>query len=153
MKHHVYRTFLLMMAVSFVLMYGTMYLGLASSEHVHLNSMQLYMTLLMVAPMAVVMLLMMLHMYGNKALNLAIAAGSIAVFLVALWSQRTQAFVGDEQFLRSMIPHHSSAILMSEEADLRDPEVRELAAKILRTQQEEIAHMEAILRRSDTRSQ
>ncbi len=34
-----------------------------------------------------------------------------------------QAGIGDKEFLRSMIPHHSGAILMCEQATLTDPEM------------------------------
>lgn len=55
--------------------------------------------------------------------------------------------VGNEQFLRSMIPHHSSAILMCDEARITDPEITRLCEQIVRTQREEIAQMRAIMTR------
>ena len=103
------------------------------------------MTLLMVAPMAVVMLLMMQKMYANKRLNLLIIASSTVVFIVALLLLRTQTPISDKQYMKAMIPHHSSAILTSEEADLRDPEVKKLAEEIIKSQEEEIAQMKRIL--------
>jgi uncharacterized protein (DUF305 family) len=60
---------------------------------------------------------------------------------------RTQAAVGDDDFLRSMIPHHSGAILMCEKASLTDAEIIELCARIVRSQAEEIAQMQSILAR------
>jgi len=60
---------------------------------------------------------------------------------------RTQAAVGDKGFLRSMIPHHSGAILMCEQAKLTDPEIVALCTGIVRSQAQEIAQMEAILKR------
>jgi uncharacterized protein (DUF305 family) len=60
---------------------------------------------------------------------------------------RTQTPIGDGQFLRSMIPHHSGAILMCERAALTDPEIVQLCDKIVRSQREEILQMEAIQRR------
>ncbi len=48
---------------------------------------------------------------------------------------------------RSMIPHHSSAILMCEQSAITDPEIVSLCEEIIRTQEEEIAEMEEILRR------
>ena len=44
-----------------------------------------------------------------------------------------------------MIPHHSSAILVSQEANLRDPEVRKLADEIIKSQEKEIAEMKQLL--------
>ena len=60
---------------------------------------------------------------------------------------RTQAGIGDGEFLRSMIPHHSGAILMCREARLTDPEIIALCNGIVRSQAAEIAQMEAILQR------
>ena len=53
--------------------------------------------------------------------------------------------MSDEQFLRSMIPHHSAAILMCEEASVRDPRIHELCRGIVSSQSAEIAQMEEIL--------
>jgi uncharacterized protein YcnI len=39
---------------------------------------------------------------------------------------RQQSAISDRQFLRSMIPHHSGAILMCEEAPIRDPRIKDL---------------------------
>jgi uncharacterized protein (DUF305 family) len=61
---------------------------------------------------------------------------------------RTQTPVGNAQFLQSMIPHHSSAILMCQEAELTDPEIIELCDQIVKSQEEEITQMKGILARS-----
>ncbi len=58
-----------------------------------------------------------------------------------------QAGIGDKEFLRSMIPHHSGAILMCEQATLTDPEIKALCRGIVDGQRQEIAQMEAILAR------
>ncbi|GGG18403.1 DUF305 domain-containing protein [Pontibacter virosus] len=60
---------------------------------------------------------------------------------------RKQALVDDKQFLKSMIPHHSSAILVSQEANIKDPEVKRLTEQIIESQEKEIAEMKAILTR------
>ena len=57
----------------------------------------------------------------------------------------TEAFVGNEQFLRAMIPHHSRAILVCNEAAITDPDIRQLCDQIIATQQEEIAIMNRML--------
>ncbi|PVY43714.1 DUF305 domain-containing protein [uncultured Pontibacter sp.] len=46
-----------------------------------------------------------------------------------------------------MIPHHSSAILVSQEANIKDPEVKRLTEQIIESQEKEIAEMKAILTR------
>ena len=60
---------------------------------------------------------------------------------------RTQAAIGDKEFLRSMIPHHSGAILMCEQAAITDPEVVGLCKQIVESQRKEIAQMKAMLAR------
>jgi uncharacterized protein (DUF305 family) len=47
--------------------------------------------------------------------------------------------------MKAMIPHHSSAILTSKNAEISDPEVRKLADEIIKSQEEEIAEMKALL--------
>jgi uncharacterized protein (DUF305 family) len=147
MQKHQYRMFMIMLAISFGVMYVIMLLGIDRGEHFRLNSMTTYMTLMMASSMAVVMLLLMRDMYKNKRLNAVILGSGVLVFCLSFWALRAETFVGDKQFLRSMIPHHSSAILMSEEAQLNDPEVRALADRIIRAQEEEIEEMKAILAR------
>ena len=44
-----------------------------------------------------------------------------------------------------MIPHHSGAILMCEQASITDPEIVKLCRDIVESQKKEIAQMEAIL--------
>jgi uncharacterized protein (DUF305 family) len=55
--------------------------------------------------------------------------------------------VADEQFLRAMIPHHSRAILVCQEATLTDPEIVDLCRQIVDSQQREIDQMKGILAR------
>ena len=149
MKTSSYKKFLLMMGISFLVMYFVMYLNLASLSHFYFNINRAYMAFLMVAPMALIMLAFMRGMYTDKKLNLVIAAGSILLFFGVLFLERSQTPVGDKAFMRSMIPHHSSAILVSENADLSDPEVKKLAEQIIKSQKEEIAQMKAILERME----
>jgi uncharacterized protein (DUF305 family) len=49
--------------------------------------------------------------------------------------------------MKAMIPHHSSAILTSERADIQDPEVRKLADEIIAAQKKEIAKMNALIKK------
>jgi uncharacterized protein (DUF305 family) len=107
------------------------------------------MAILMVAPMAVVMLLMMGNMYPNKKLNTTIIISSLVLFAVILAALRTQTPVNDLQYMKAMIPHHSSAIMVSKHANITDPEVRKLADSIIASQEEEIAQMEAIIERME----
>ncbi len=142
-----YLKFTLMMATSFVIMYAVMFLNAASIDHVMLSTMRTYMTLLMIAPMAVVMLLYMWGMYKNKKLNALILAVSIVGFGAIYYMMRNQTGISDVQYMKAMIPHHSSAILTSENADLQDPETKKLAEDIIKLQKEEIALMKEYLKR------
>ncbi len=142
-----YLKFALMMATSFVIMYAVMFLNAASIDHVMLSTMRTYMTLLMIAPMAVVMLLYMWGMYKNKKLNALILAVSVVGFGAVYYMMRNQTGISDVQYMKAMIPHHSSAILTSENADLQDPETKKLAEEIIALQKEEIALMKDYLKR------
>lgn len=140
-----YRNLVAMALLSFVAMYVLMYAMVDTFANVHNNVNQAYMAGLMTAPMVVFELLLMRSMYRSRKANGVILALS-AILLVACFAAiRTQAGVGDEQFLRSMIPHHAGAILMCENADLSDPEIRQLCEQIRTGQQSEIAIMKAKL--------
>jgi uncharacterized protein (DUF305 family) len=94
------------------------------------------------------MLLFMLGMYKNKKKNVAIIVGSCLLFGSALFLVRSQKpVVGDLLWLRAMIPHHSIAILTSERADIKDPEVKKLANDIIAAQEREIGEMKAMIKR------
>jgi uncharacterized protein (DUF305 family) len=47
---------------------------------------------------------------------------------------------------QAMIPHHSSAILMCQEASIRDARIRDLRGSIIAGQQAEIEAMKRLLR-------
>ena len=53
--------------------------------------------------------------------------------------------MSDKQFLKSMIPHHAGAILMCNEANIKDPEIKKLCEEIRLSQQREIEQMKAKL--------
>lgn len=147
MKSNSYSKFALMLAVSFVVMYSVMFLNVDSVDHIYLSLNRLYMALLMVSPMALFMLIFMGDMYKDKKINTAIYITSISVFVVVFALLRNQTFVGDVQYMKAMIPHHSSAILTSQNASIEDPEVRKLADDIIKAQEKEIAQMKAMLDR------
>lgn len=147
MQRHHYR----MLAVNLIASLAIMYLGMFAmiwswGEFVQ-NVNFLYMALVMWAPMSAVMLLTMKSMYVNKRLNLALHALFAAALVGSFIAIREQSLVGDRQFLRSMIPHHSGAVLMCEEARLSDAEIRELCGRIIQSQQREIDQMKAIMSR------
>lgn len=141
-----YKKFLLMLCISFILMYGIMFLNVDQANHIYLSVTRTYMSILMISSMALVMLPMMGKMYPNKRLNKAILASAIIVFITALTFLRQQTFVGDIQYMKGMIPHHSSAIMTSKHANIKDPELKKLSEQIIKSQEEEIAQMKAKLK-------
>jgi len=140
-----YARFGAMIATSTLVMFVLMYLNTYALDHVMFSQTRAYMALVMGATMAIIMLLFMLSMYPNKALNLAILAGSVVVFAGALWMVRSQTSIGDVAYMKAMRPHHSIAIMTSERAHIRDPRVRALADEILAAQVREIAEMKALI--------
>ena len=93
------------------------------------------------------MLIFMWKMYEDRRMNLAILAGGVVVFAAALWLVRSQETVGDVAYMKAMIPHHSIAIMTSERAHIKDPEVRKLADGIIDAQIREIAEMDRLIAR------
>lgn len=142
-----YKKLMITMSISFVVMYLVMFLNMDSIHHYHTSATRVYMALLMVAPMAVIMITMMGKMYPNKKVNTVIILGGIVLFVAILAALRTQTPISDVQYMKAMIPHHSSAIMVSKHADLKDPEVKKLSEQIIQSQEKEIAQMEAILNR------
>ena len=129
-----YTKFGAMIATSTVVMFGLMYLNTYAWNHIFFSETRLYMALIMGAVMAVIMLAFMPNMYQNRRMNIGIYAGSVLVFVLALWLVRSQATIGDVAWMKAMIPHHSIAILTSENANISDPRVRELADGIIEAQ-------------------
>lgn len=142
-----YVALFIMLIFHFIIMFGVMYTMVDKWDNVVINLNQFYMTMMMVLPMAVGMILFMSSMYANKRLNLIIHLTSTILFFVFFYFMRNQTFVGDKQFLKSMIPHHSGAILMCEKAKLTDPKIKRFCEDIIKAQKAEIATMKEMLRR------
>lgn len=140
-----YARFGAMIATSTLAMFGLMYLNTYALDHVRFSQTRAWMAVVMGATMAVIMLLFMLSMYGNKRANAAILTGSVAAFAVALWLVRSQETVSDVSYMKAMIPHHSIAIMTSRRAHIRDQRVRELADQIIEAQVREIGEMEKLI--------
>ncbi|WP_089172878.1 DUF305 domain-containing protein [Bosea sp. AS-1] len=133
--------------LDFIVMYLVMYTMIAALGHFHLNLNNVYMTMMMVAPMTIIMLVSMRSMFPSSRLNVIIGGAALVIFAVGFIAMRTQAGIGNAEFLRAMIPHHSGAILMCEKASITDPEIIALCQDITKSQNREIAQMEAILAR------
>ncbi|KPM49645.1 DUF305 domain-containing protein [Jiulongibacter sediminis] len=147
MKKSNYGRFLLMLLCSAISMYLTMYFNTYELDHVYFSWTRLYMTLIGMGGMALVMFLFMRQMYTNKVKNTVIVLGSLLVMAVSTFLVRTQTPINDIKWMKAMIPHHSIAILTSGRADIKDPEVRELADGIIETQVKEIKEMKSLIKK------
>ena len=141
---HSYIMFAVNMVLSLIVMYLVMFSMIDGWRDFANNLNTFYMALTMVAPMGILMLATMAGMYENRRLNLALYAGFVVIFVAAFAGTRSQALIGDQQFIASMIPHHSGAILMCREAKLADKELQDLCREIAVAQRREIDQMEAI---------
>jgi uncharacterized protein (DUF305 family) len=130
-------------------MYVLMYAMVDRLANVYASFNQAYMAGLMAAPMVLIELLVMRRMYRSLRTNVIVAAASVLVLLLCFAAIRAQVGISDRQFLRSMIPHHAGAILMCEQASVRDPEIRDLCDRIRAGQQAEIDLMKAKLKALD----
>lgn len=144
-----YKKFALAIGIHFLVMWALTYAGVNAFDEIFVNLNRFYMAVIMVSSMALVMIAVMWKMFDNKMVNTAIAAGAAVVFVATFAMLRAETFVGDRQFLRSMIPHHSIAIHTCNNASINDPEIIELCDEIVEAQREEIAQMRDILERLD----
>lgn len=142
-----YKKLAVMLPINAVLMFLLTYSLIDRTDHFYPNINRAYMAIIMVAPMALVMMFFMRSMYQNAKLNYALYGLFVVLFVLTFFLARTQKPVGNEQFLRSMIPHHSSAILMCDNPRITDPEIVELCKGIVAAQEREISQMQEILKR------
>ena len=133
-----------MIALSYVWMYAAMFAMVASPGDVFHNVNFVYMAALMAGAMIPIEILVMRAMYPDARLNVASIALATLILAGSFLAIRAQTGVGDDQFLDSMIPHHSAAILMCRQATITDPEIVDLCAEIVRSQQAEIGQMKGI---------
>lgn len=136
-----YGRFFAMIGTSMIVMFGLMYLNTYALDHVLFSQTRMWMALYMGGAMAIIMLAFMLGMYSNRRMNIAIFAGAAIAFAAGVYLVRSQDTIGDEAWMKAMIPHHSIAILTSERANISDPRVRKLADAIIAAQRAEIAEM------------
>jgi hypothetical protein len=142
-----YVNLLYSLVASYAAMYLIMYSMVDRWEHVYFNLSNVYMTGLMAGSMLPIMLATMPGMFKKRAFNSGLWVAS-ALILGLFWVLlRAEAGVGDRQFMRAMIPHHSAAIQMCKQSSLSDPRVRKLCDGIVSSQEREIAEMKALLQK------
>ena len=135
------------LATSLVAMYFLAFSQIEQTAHFQWSLSVFWISLSMISAMGIIMTLAMWNMLPSRRANLVIVAAFALLLVGAFSAGRAEALVGDDAFLRSMIPHHSRAIHMCQEANLADPEVVELCGKIIEAQREEIGQMEQMMAR------
>lgn len=138
---------LLMAGLHFLAMYLLMYSMVNTWDNVIPNLNNFYMAAVMTSPMLIIEGFLMGSMYQPKKAVWLLMGISAVALVTFFWFIRQQTFIGDKEFIRSMIPHHSGAILMCRQATLRDSELQALCDEIIDGQQAEIDQMNAILDR------
>jgi len=142
-----YAKFGLMMLTSFIFMFIAMFFNVDKIDHIYWSHSRTYMALYMVGPMALIMLAFMLPMYRDKKKNAIIVVSAVLITGFSIFFLRDQTTVKDIQYMKAMIPHHSIAILVSQQATFEDPETKQLAKEIIEAQLREIAEMKKIINR------
>jgi len=142
--------FAAMIATSVIAMFFLMYQLVYSFEHVTFSMNRLVSSLVMGSVMTLIMLGFMWKMIEGVVIKAAVLVGAVVVGIAILAINRDQTLIGDEAFMKSMIPHHSIAINNARKSDIRDPRVRRLANQIIESQVEEITEMQWLLQDIDT---
>lgn len=132
------------MILGLIVMYLVMFSMIDGWGDFRNNLNMFYMAVTMWAPMGIFMLATMPGMFPNLGVNIALYAVFALLTVGSFWSTRSQALIDDRQFIDSMIPHHSGAIVMCREAKLVDTELRTLCDAITKAQREEINRMKNI---------
>ncbi len=134
-----------MIVASTTIMFFLMYQLVYSAEHALFSLTRLVSALVMGCVMTAVMLGFMWKMYRPTVAKVAVLAGAVVIGIALLAVNRSQMLVGDVDFMKAMIPHHSIAINNARQADIRDPRVRYLADRITRDQVKEIEEMKRLI--------
>ncbi|RUO29743.1 DUF305 domain-containing protein [Aliidiomarina sedimenti] len=137
--------FAAMIVTSTLVMFFLMYQFVYSFDHAVFSMNRLIASLVMGCVMTIVMLSFMWSMYKGQGTKIAIVVLAAVLGLFLLFSNRSQLVIGDVNFMKSMIPHHSIAINNARKASINDPRVRELADEIIAAQVREIALMKRLL--------
>lgn len=145
MKMGNYGRFWAMVGTSTAIGWLAMYLNTYQLDHVFFSWNRVFMAMIMGGVMTAVMMLFMWKMYPRKRVNYAVLVVAAALLVAGLGLMRSQATVADVAYMRSMIPHHSIAVLTSSRARIEDPRVRKLADQIIESQQREILEMKQLV--------
>jgi hypothetical protein len=134
-----------MIGTSTIVMFFLMYQLIYSTDHAMFSINRLVASLVMGCVMSIVMLSFMWSMYRGRGIKIGVLIGATAGAALLLVANRTQAVIGDVEFMKSMIPHHSIAINNARKATITDSRVRRLADGIIESQVREIAEMKLLI--------
>lgn len=143
---NMYLRFGAMLLTSMVVMYFVMFISSYALDHVRWSQSRMFMALTMGGAMGLIMLAWMLNMYRSMKANVAVVVVSLLLLGGGAFLDRSQTTVQDSGFMSAMIPHHSMAITRSEQANLADVRVCELAVEISEAQRKEIFEMEWLIK-------
>ena len=126
------------MIIASVITGMNMWVNSLSDVRIHLNDV--YMGISMTGWMLFLMgLLYSMEIY----IWVGIVTIGISAFMI-----RKQVFIGEREYIDSMIPHHSMAILMSnqlkQKGEIKNKELEQLVNNIIETQQKEIDFMKSL---------
>ena len=142
-----YLMFWINMILCLIVMYVVMFSMIDGWGDFRNNLNMLYMAITMWAPMGIFMLATMPGMFPNRSAYIALYVVFALLTAGSFWATRSQTLIDARQFIDSMIPHHSGAILMCREAKLADSELKTLCDEIMAAQREEIDKMTSIRNR------
>ena len=88
-----------------------------------------------------------IHFIYHGKMNKIIVAIGIILTIITTFIIRSQIFVNDNQWLRRMISHHSTALTTSHKIKnkTQNCELKQLAENIINTQEKEISQMKQLL--------
>ena len=89
----------------------------------------------------------LVHYFSMNHLNKYVFATGIILSIVCVFLLRSQFFVTDNEWLKRMIPHHSTALTTSTNiyAKTNNKDIKQIAKSIIETQEMEIAVMKDML--------
>lgn len=141
------KTLLLNSFLNFLAMFVLTYSSIAIWDHFYISLNKIYMAAIMTMPMILINILVLHSKYKNKHKMLLTFTGGLLGLVILYIFIRNQTGIDNVRFLKSMIPHHSTAILACQKSSITDPEIKTLCEDIIKAQREEIEIMKQILKK------
>lgn len=89
----------------------------------------------------------LVHYFSMNHLNIYVFTSGIILSIICVFLLRSQFLVTDKEWLKRMIPHHSTALTTSTNiyAKTNNKDIKQLAKSIIATQEREIDIMKGML--------